>query len=246
MDAMRFGVRLVSTSAFALLAAITGAPMVMGAPAAAPPATQISEIPDKFVIPEPQKDYLERIEMIPMRDGVRLYTVIIVPKGAKDAPIVLTRTPNNARKRVSNNNPSMEALLPETDTEFARAGYIRVFQDIRGKYGSEGAFELTRPPRGPLNATDTDETTNAWDTIDWLVKNVSQSNGKVSMFGASTDGFTVAMALLDPHSALEAAVSENPGPNYLAVGLAVRPGSLNVSAGPQRIQLAERERDSNP
>jgi putative CocE/NonD family hydrolase len=210
MDAMRFGVRLVCTSAFALLAAITGAPMVVGAPAAAPPATQISEIPDKFVIPEPQKDYLKRIEMIPMRDGVRLYTVIIVPKGAKDAPIVLTRTPNNAQKRVSNNNPSMEALLPETDTEFARAGYIRVFQDIRGKYGSEGAFELTRPPRGPLNATDTDETTDAWDTIDWLVKNVPQSNGKVGMFGASTDGFTVAMALLDPHPALKAAVSENP------------------------------------
>jgi uncharacterized protein len=85
-----------------------------------------------------------------------------------------------------------------------------VFQDIRGKYGSEGAFELTRPPRGPLNATDTDETTDAWDTIDWLVKNVPQSNGKVGMFGASTDGFTVAMALLDPHPALKAAVSENP------------------------------------
>jgi len=174
------------------------------------PATQISEIPDKFVMPEPQKDYLKRIEMIPMRDGVRLYTVIIVPKGAKDAPIVLTRTPANTQKRVSNNNPSMEALLPVADTDFAHAGYIRVFQDIRGKYGSEGAFELTRPPRGPLNATDTDETTDAWDTIDWLVKNVPQSNGKVGMFGASTDGFTVAMALLDPHPALKAAVSENP------------------------------------
>jgi predicted acyl esterase len=66
----------------------------------------------------------------------------------------------------------MEALLPKADTDFARAGYIRVFQDVRGKYGSEGAFELTRPPRGPLNATDTDETTDAWDTIDWLVRNV--------------------------------------------------------------------------
>ena len=84
------------------------------------PATQISEIPDKFVRPEPQKDYLERIEMIPMRDGVRLYTVIVIPKGAKDAPIVLTRTPNNARRPVSNTDPSMEALLPEADTEFVR------------------------------------------------------------------------------------------------------------------------------
>jgi putative CocE/NonD family hydrolase len=210
MDAMRFGVRLVSTSAFALLAAIAGAPMVAGAPQTPSPATQISEIPDKFVMPEAEKDYLRRIEMIPMRDGVRLYTVIILPRGAKDAPIVLTRTPENANRTISNNSPSMEALLPVSNIGFARAGYIRVFQDIRGKYGSEGAFELTRPPRGPLNATDTDETTDAWDTIDWLVKNVPQSNGKVGMIGTSTDGWAVAMALLDPHPALKAAVPESP------------------------------------
>jgi uncharacterized protein len=158
------------------------------------PAKQISEIPDKFVMPEAQKDYVKRIEMIPMRDGVRLYTVIIIPKAAKDAPIVLTRTPNGVRRYVSNDNPSMEALLPVADIEFARAGYIRVFQDIRGKNNSEGAFELTRPPRGPLNATDTDESTDAWDTIDWLVKNVPQSNGKVGMIGASSDGFTARLA----------------------------------------------------
>jgi uncharacterized protein len=187
MDAMRLGVRLASTSAFALLAAIAGAPMVAGAPQTPSPATQISEIPEKFVMPEAEKDYLKRIEMIPMRDGVRLYTVIIIPKGAKDAPIVLTRTPENANRTISNNSPSMEALLPVSNIGFARAGYIRVFQDIRGKYGSEGAFELTRPPRGPLNATDTDETTDAWDTIDWLVKNVPQSNGKVGMIGTSSE-----------------------------------------------------------
>ena len=210
MDAMRFGVMLVSTTAFALFAAITGTPMVLGATPAPSPATQISEIPDKFVMPEPQKDYLKRIEMIPMRDGVRLYTVIIIPKGARDAPIILTRTPNGTGRSVSNDNPSMEALLRVADIEFARARYIRVFQDVRGKYGSEGAFELTRPPRGPLNATDTDETTDAWDTIDWLVKNVPQSNSKVGMIGAASDGFTVAMALLDPHPALKAAVPEEP------------------------------------
>jgi len=208
MGAMRFGVRLGSTTAFALLAAIAGAPRAEGAPPA--PATQISEIPDKFVMPEAQKDYVKRIEMIPMRDGVRLYTVIIIPKGAKDAPIVLTRTPNGTGFYLSNNNPSMEALLPAGDIEFARAGYIRVFQDVRGKYGSEGAFELTRPPRGPLNATNTDETTDAWDTIDWLVKNVPQSNGKVGIIGTASDGFTVAMALLDPHPALKAAAPEGP------------------------------------
>jgi uncharacterized protein len=210
MDAMRFAIRLGGTSAFALLAAITGAPMGMGAPQMPSSAMQISEIPDKFVVPEAQKDYLKRIEMIPMRDGVRLYTIIIAPKGAKDAPIVLTRTPNNASRGFSNNSPSMEALLPVSNVDFVHAGYIRVFQDVRGKYGSEGAFELTRPPRGSLNATDTDETTDAWDTIDWLVKNVPQSNGKVGMFGSATDGFMVAAALLEPHPALKAAVPENP------------------------------------
>ena len=208
MDAIKSGVRFVGTIAFALLAPITGAPTVVGAPAS--PATQVSEIPDKFVMPEAEKDYLRRTEMIPTRDGVRLYTVIIIPKGAKDAPIVLSRTPNNATRLFSNNDPSMAGLVPSADIEFARAGYIRVYQDVRGKYGSEGAFELTRPPRGPLNATDTDETTDAWDTIDWLVKNVPQSNGKVGMIGSGSDGFMVAMALLDPHPALKAAVSEEP------------------------------------
>ena len=208
MDAIKSGVRFVGTIAFALLAPITGAPTVVGAPAS--PATQVSEIPDKFVMPEAEKDYLRRTEMIPTRDGVRLYTVIIIPKGAKDAPIVLSRTPNNATRLFSNNDPSMAGLVPSADIEFARAGYIRVYQDVRGKYGSEGAFELTRPPRGPLNATDTDETTDAWDTIDWLIRNVPQSNGKVGMIGSGSDGFMVAMALLDPHPALKAAVSEEP------------------------------------
>ena len=208
MDAIKSGVRFVGTIAFALLAPITGAPTVVGALAS--PATQVSEIPDKFVMPEAEKDYLRRTEMIPTRDGVKLYTVIIIPKGAKDAPIVLSRTPNNATRLFSNNDPSMAGLVPSADIEFARAGYIRVYQDVRGKYGSEGAFELTRPPRGPLNATDTDETTDAWDTIDWLIRNVPQSNGKVGMIGSGSDGFMVAMALLDPHPALKAAVSEEP------------------------------------
>ncbi len=208
----RVMVAVASLAVLGMTATLAGAQTGEVKPAPSP-ATQISEIPDKFVMPEAQNDYLKRIEMIRMRDGVRLYTVIIVPKAAKDAPIVLTRTPNGTNRYVSNDNPSMasmEALLPVVDIEFARAGYIRVFQDIRGKNNSEGAFELTRPPRGPLNATDTDESTDAWDTIDWLVKNIPQSNGKVGMIGTSSDGFTVAMALLDPHPALKAAVPESP------------------------------------
>jgi putative CocE/NonD family hydrolase len=195
---------------FALRASLAVLTISAIAAAQAPPSTQVSEIPDNFVVPTAQNDYVRRTEMIAMRDGVKLYTVIVIPKGAKNAPIVLTRTPYNAKERASNDNPSIYALLSETDQDFAQAGYIRVFQDIRGKYGSEGGYEMTRPPRGPFNGTTTDETTDAWDTIDWLVKNLPESNGRVGMFGSSYEGFTVVMALLNPHPALKAAVPESP------------------------------------
>lgn len=93
---------------------------------------------------------------------------------------------------------------------FVDEGYIRVFQDVRGKYGSQGDYVMTRPPIGPLNPTKTDDTTDAWDTIDWLVKNLPESNGKVGMTGSSYEGWTVVMALLDPHPALKVAAPESP------------------------------------
>ncbi|MGI4975882.1 MAG: CocE/NonD family hydrolase [Janthinobacterium lividum] len=180
-------------------------------PGPAPPASP-GDIPAEFARPDAGNDYVKRVEMIPMRDGVKLYTVIVVPKDAHGAPIILTRTPYNAAKRAERtaSAPSMLALLPEADSGFVRAGFIRVYQDVRGKYGSEGAYEMTRPVRGPLNPSATDNTTDAWDTIDWLVKNLPQSNGRVGMIGSSYEGFTVAMALLDPHPALRAAVPESP------------------------------------
>jgi len=149
--------------------------------------------------------------MIPMRDGVKLFTVIVVPKGAKTAPILLTRTPYNAAERTRRTrSPHMLATLPQGDEVFVADGYIRVFQDIRGKYGSEGEYIMTRPLRGPLNKTNTDESTDAYDTIDWLVKNVPESNGKVGMLGSSYEGFTVVMALVNPHPALKVAAPESP------------------------------------
>ncbi len=156
-------------------------------------------------------DYVKREEMVPMRDGVRLYTVIVVPKGARGAPIILTRTPYNAKKRAERaDSPSMLATLPLADEDFARGGYIRVYQDVRGKYGSEGEYVMTRPVRGPLNPTSVDHVTDAYDTIDWLVKHTPESNGRVGMIGSSYEGFTVVMALLAPHPALKAAVPESP------------------------------------
>jgi uncharacterized protein len=158
-------------------------------------------------------DYVRREAMIPMRDGVKLHTVIIIPRGATDAPVLLTRTPYNASGRVSrSNSPYMVNALPQGDEVFVRNGYIRVFQDVRGKYKSQGEYVVTRPVRGPLNPTRTDHTTDAWDTIDWLVTkaNLPESNGRVGMLGSSYEGITVVFALLDPHPALKVAAPESP------------------------------------
>lgn len=170
------------------------------------------DIPENFT-PPTAYNYEKREVMVPMRDGVKLHTVIMVPKGATNAPILLTRTPYNASGRVARmDSPNYVSSLPQGDEVFTRAGYIRVFQDIRGKYGSEGDYVVTRPVRGPLNPTETDHVTDAYDTIDWLVKkgNLPESNGRVGMLGSSYEGFTVAMALLNPHPALKVAAPESP------------------------------------
>jgi putative CocE/NonD family hydrolase len=171
------------------------------------------DIPGKFVPPTTARDYVKREVMIPMRDGTKLYTVIVYPKGVTNAPIVLTRTPYDAKSRANrSDSSSILATLPLADEMFVKAGYIRVYQDIRGKYGSEGEYVVTRPVIGPLNPTKVDHVTDAYDTIDWLVNkaNLPESNGRVGMIGSSYEGFTVAMALLAPHPALKVAAPESP------------------------------------
>jgi putative CocE/NonD family hydrolase len=170
-----------------------------------------SDIPADFKAPTSDYNYIKRVQMIPMRDGVKLYTVIVTPKGAAHAPILLTRTPYNAKERAARSeSPYMLDILPLSDAVFVKAGYIRVFQDVRGKYGSEGAYIMTPPPIGPLNSSGIDDTTDAYDTIDWLVKNLPESNGKVGMIGSSYEGFTVVMALIHPHPALKVTAPESP------------------------------------
>ncbi|HEX5282703.1 MAG TPA: CocE/NonD family hydrolase, partial [Bryocella sp.] len=166
-----------------------------------------------YKAPEQQTDYIKRVEMVPMRDGVKLYTVIVIPKGTHDAPIVLTRTPYNAAARAERTKGAtkMIDLLPLSDEDFVKNGYIRVYQDVRGKYGSEGVYLMTPPPvSSGYNPSGADDTTDAYDTIDWLVKNVPESNGRVGMIGSSYEGFTVVMALLHPHPALKVAAPESP------------------------------------
>ena len=145
---------------------------------------------------------------MPMRDGVKLKTIILVPKGAKDAPILLARTPYNAVEShcPASKSPRLASVVPQMMDTAVEAGYIIVYQDVRGKYGSEGDYVMTQPLRGPLNATATDHATDCYDTIEWLVKNVPESNGRVGTIGGSYEGYTTVMSTVNPHPALKVAV----------------------------------------
>jgi len=152
--------------------------------------------------------------MIPMRDGVKLHAVVLIPKGAKNAPMLLTRTPYNATDLTSHAvsshlGPILQGYDNAVDV-IVEGGYIRVVEDVRGKYGSEGDYVMNRPLSGPQNPTPVDHSTDTYDTIDWLVKNTPESNGKVGIIGISYDGFTPLMALVNPHPALKVSVPMNP------------------------------------
>jgi len=173
-----------------------------------------SETPTTVTVPDGAADYTRRVVMIPMRDGVKLRTIILIPKGAKNAPILLTRTPYDAAVLTANSQSShlgssLYGYDNATDVIIA-GGYIRVVQDVRGKYGSEGDYVMNRPFHGPLNPTPVDHSTDTYDTIDWLVKNTPESNRKVGIIGISYDGFTTLAALVHPHPALKVAVPMNP------------------------------------
>jgi len=179
-----------------------------------PPAGFPSETPAQFTPTHDGFDHERRDVMIPMRDGVKLHTVILVPKGATRAPILLTRTPYNATALTSN-APSAHlgtALWGyDNATEvIVEGGYIRVVQDVRGKFGSEGDYVMNRPLRGPQNPTTVDHATDTYDTIDWLVTHIPETNGKVGILGISYDGFLPLMALVNPHPALKVSVPMNP------------------------------------
>jgi putative CocE/NonD family hydrolase len=197
---------LFTVVSLVLCLSLTARPLV-----AEPTPPLAPEIPARFARPTDAADFDRREVMVAMRDGVKLFTVILVPRGAHRLPIILTRTPYNASKRaeraVSNR---LAATLPVSDDQFSDGSFIRVYQDVRGKYGSEGDYVMTRPLRGPLNNSKVDHATDTYDAIDWLVKNVPESNGKVGMIGSSYEGFTVLMALVHPHPALKAAIPQCP------------------------------------
>ncbi|MDB6097345.1 MAG: glutaryl-7-ACA acylase, partial [Gammaproteobacteria bacterium] len=178
---------VLAAAATLMLAGAWAAP---AKPAPAKPSTEPpssgGDIPADFPVITQANDYVKRDVMISMRDGVKLHTVIVIPRGAARAPMILDRTPYNADKfTASADSPRRSLILPLSYGELADAGYIIVAQDVRGKYKSEGDYVMTRPLSGDLNHTPVDHSTDAWDTIDWLVKNVPESNGKVGTMGTS-------------------------------------------------------------
>jgi len=145
--------------------------------------------------------YTKTEVMVPMRDGVRLFTRVFVPKPPEGKPaILLLRTPYG----IGNLGPAqIKAALPEV----AADGYIIVQQDIRGRFKSEGQFVMLRQPRDPKDASGIDESTDTYDTIEWLLKNTT-NNGRVGIAGTSYGAWLSVMAMLDPHPALKAVVQQ--------------------------------------
>jgi putative CocE/NonD family hydrolase len=144
---------------------------------------------------------------IPMRDGVHLYTRVFVPKDESQAwPILLTRTPYALKPYGANNfSDPVGSVL-----NFAKDRFVIATQDVRGRYGSEGEYVHVRPFNPNKRAKDFDEASDAYDTIDWLVKNVPNNNGNVGMFGISYPGFYTALGMIDTHPALKAASPQAP------------------------------------
>ncbi|HEY8558980.1 MAG TPA: CocE/NonD family hydrolase [Pyrinomonadaceae bacterium] len=164
------------------------------------PAKKIGEQP----APDTRVPFTRTEAMIPMRDGTKLFTVIFAPENQTEPlPVLMNRTPYGVRGWTSN-------AVNGAHRELVRDGYIFVFQDIRGRGDSEGVFEMMRPLRDKRDSKSTDESTDTYDTIEYLVKNVPKNNNRVGIYGVSYDGWLAAVALVDPHPALKASSPQAP------------------------------------
>jgi uncharacterized protein len=182
----------------------------------------------------------EREVMIPMRDGVRLHTTIFTPKNSTgDLPIIMSRTPYGIAG-------DGKALASPVLADLERDGYIFVFQDIRGRFGSEGQFVMLRPMRDKKDPHAIDESTDAYDTIDWLLKNVAHNNGRVGMMGTSYPGWLTVIAMLDPHPALKA-VSPRASPADMFIGDDFHHnGAFRLSYGFEYATMMETSKEISP
>jgi len=178
---------------------------------------------------------------IPMRDGVELHAVALVPTRAREPlPILLIRTPFGADREFG----SVE--LPARYRELAEDGYIFVTEDIRGRFGSGGTFVSMRPLHDPRDSAETDESTDAWDTIDWLVAHLPRNNGKVGVLGISYRGWLAAMAGINPHPALRAVSPQGPMTDTWLGDDFFQQGAFRQTQGVAYAGFIELEKDSVP
>ncbi len=177
--------------------------------------------------------------MIPMRDGVRLHVKIFTPARQRGPlPILMTRTPYGVEQSARTVDGSLKALADE--------GYVFVFQDIRGKYRSEGTFVMQRPARASGDTVSIDEGTDTYDTIDWLLKNVPDNNGRVGMFGVSYSGWTTIMGAIEPHPALKA-ISPQASPADMWLGDDFHHnGAFRLSYGFEYAVRMESDKEQKP
>src|SRR5688572_25398099 len=185
---------------------------------------------------DPAKNFNKTEALIAMRDGVKLYTTIYAPKNMSEPrPIIFSRTPYGIDGAAGKFTSSLKELADE--------GYIFVFQDIRGKFKSEGQFVMQRPPRDKKNPQAIDEGTDAYDTIAWLVGKVPNNNARVGMLGVSYDGWLTVMALLEPHTALKAASPQaSPADMYLGDDFHHN-GAFRLSYGFEYATMMEAAKD---
>jgi putative CocE/NonD family hydrolase len=164
--------------------------------------------------PDVSQQFTKAEAMIPMRDGIRLYTEIYAPKNISERlPFLITRSPYGQNLDAK----GFHTALAGAYAELAREGYIFVFQDIRGRYKSEGQFVMLRPPRNKRDPRAIDESTDTYDTIEWLLANVPNHNGRAGVLGISYGGWLTVMAMIDPHPAVKA-VSEQASPADMYIG----------------------------
>jgi uncharacterized protein len=192
------------------------------------------------------KTLTKKSYMVPMRDGTKLFTVVYIPTNySKPAPILMERTPYGADIPVPDDSTLKIEWMPPFIRTLAETGYIFVMQDIRGKFKSEGSFEMTRPLYHLSDKTKTDESTDAYDAIEWLVKNIPNNNGKVGIRGISYGGYLALDASVNPHPALKASSPQaSPADMFLGDDFHHN-GAFRLSYGFEYSYMVENEKASN-
>jgi len=189
--------------------------------------------------------YTKKSYMIPVRDGIKLYTVVFAPvQQLRPYPFLIERTPYGSNFSIPDDSAFPVNRMGGLNA-MAREGYIFVFQDLRGKFKSEGTFEMNRPLYHLVDKRKTDESTDAYDAIDWLVKNIPNNNGKAGIHGVSYPGFLALDAAVDPHPALKAS-SPQASPSDMFLGDDFHHnGAFRLSYGFEYSYLVENDKTAN-